>query len=197
MIKKREAFKIATWNARSLYEMMKVECARNEMKRMNIDILGISEMRWKGSGTYDMPEHVIYYAGNDEPSHWRGVCFIVTKRMNMCVRNFIPHSDRVCMIQCNGNINLNVIQVYAPTADGDEEETERFYEEVRTMLRMTKREEVNVIMGDFNAKVGSGVSDGVTGRHGLGERNERGERMIQFCQEEEFVITNTLFELPA
>lgn len=190
--------KIATWNVRSLYEMTKTECAIKEMKRLNIDVVGISEMRWKGSGSYCMPEHKIYFAGNDERYHWRGVGFIVTKRIETTVKIFVPISDRVALLQLNGQgVQINLMQVYAPTTDAAEDEVDAFYEDIKEGLKKTRSEDVNIVMGDFNAKVGAGNESEVTGRWGLGERNERDDRMIQFCQEENFIVANTYFQLPA
>ncbi|XP_075151162.1 uncharacterized protein LOC142225273 [Haematobia irritans] len=75
-------------------------------------------------------------------------------------------------------------------------EIEFFYEEVEDLLKMTKPHEITIIQGDFNAKVGRERVPGITGIYGLGERNERGDRLIQFCQERKMNITNTMFCLP-
>lgn len=91
---------------------------------------------------------------------------------------------------------MNIIQIYAPTADCADDEIENFYSDVKTIIRTTKKHEINILMGDFNAKVGKEKTLNVTGEFGLGKRNERGNRLIQFCQEEEYVISNTLYKLP-
>ncbi|XP_060531554.1 uncharacterized protein LOC132705137 [Cylas formicarius] len=94
-------------------------------------------------------------------------------------------------------ININIIQVKTPTLDKSEEEIESFYEDIKQLLKYTKPHDLNIIQGDFNAKVGKGeVIGGVVGPWGLGERNIRGDRLIQFCQEEHFKIMNTWFSLP-
>ena len=90
--------------------------------------------------------------------------------------------------------NITVIQVYAPTSNAEEAEVERFYEDLQDLSELTPKKDVLFIIGDWNAKVGSQETPGVTGKFGLGIRNEAGQRQIQFCQENALVITNTLFQ---
>ena len=79
-----------------------------------------------------------------------------------------------------------VIQAYAPTSNA--EEAERFYEDLQDLLELTVKKDVLFIIGDWNAKVGSQETPGVTGKFGLGVRNEAGQRLIQFCQENALII---------
>ena len=88
--------------------------------------------------------------------------------------------------------NITVIQVYAPTSNT--EEAERFYEDLQDLLELTPKKDVLFIIGDWNAKVGSQETPGVTGKFGLGMQNEAGQRLIEFCQENALVIANTLFQ---
>ena len=89
--------------------------------------------------------------------------------------------------------NITVIQVYAPTSNAEEAEVEQFYEDLQDLLELTPKKDVLFIIGDWNAKVGSQETPGVTGRFGLGIRNEAGQRLIEFCQENTLVIANTFF----
>ena len=90
--------------------------------------------------------------------------------------------------------NITVIQVYALTSNAKEAEVERFYEDLQDLLELTPQKDVLVIIGDWNAKVGSQETPGVTGKFGLGIRNEAQQILIEFCQENALVITNTLFQ---
>ena len=90
--------------------------------------------------------------------------------------------------------NITVIQVYALTSNAEEAEAEQFYEDLQDLLELTPKIDVLFIIGDWNAKVGSQETPGVTGRFGLGMRNEAGQRLIEFCQENALVIANTLFQ---
>ena len=90
--------------------------------------------------------------------------------------------------------SITVIQVYAPTSNTEEAEVEWFYEDLQELLELTPKRDVLFIIGDWNAKVGSQETPGVTGKFGLGMRNEAGQRLIEFCQENALVIANTLFQ---
>ena len=90
--------------------------------------------------------------------------------------------------------NITVIQVYAPTSNAEQAEVEWFYEDLQDLLELTPRTDVLFIIGDWNANVGSQETPGVTGKFGLGVRNEAEQRLIEFCQENALVIANTLFQ---
>ena len=88
---------------------------------------------------------------------------------------------------------MTVIQGYAPTSNAEEAEVELFYEDLQDLLEITPQKDVFII-GDWNAKVGSQETPGVTGKFGPGIRNEARQRLIEFCQENALVIANTLFQ---
>ena len=88
--------------------------------------------------------------------------------------------------------HITVIQIYAPTSNAEEAKFKRFYEDLQDLLKPPK--DVLFIIGDWNAKVGSQETPGVTGKFGLGMWNEAGQRLIEFCQENALVIANTLFQ---
>ena len=90
--------------------------------------------------------------------------------------------------------SLIVIQVYAPTCNAEEAKVERFYEDLQDLLELTSKKDVLFIIGDWNAKVGSQETPGVTGKFGLGVQNEKRQRLIEFCQENTLVIANTFFQ---
>ena len=90
--------------------------------------------------------------------------------------------------------NITVIWLYTPTSNAEEAEVERFYEDLQELLELPPKTDVLFIIGDWNAKVGSQETPGVTGKFGLGMQNEAGQRLIEFCQENALVIANTLFQ---
>ena len=103
-------------------------------------------------------------------------------------------SDVVILVKLQGSpFDVNIIQVYAPIADAEEEEIEHFYDSIDSVIRECKRHEINIFMGDFNAKVGQGREEQIVGPHGLGIRNERGEKLIDWCREHDQIIANTWF----
>ena len=104
-------------------------------------------------------------------------------------------NDRMISVHFQGKpFNITVIQAYAPTSNAEEAEVEGFYENLQDLLELTPKKDVLFIIGDWNAKVGSQETPGVTGKFGLGVRNEAGQRLIEFCQEKALVIANTLFQ---
>src|SRR5574337_1086003 len=90
--------------------------------------------------------------------------------------------------------NITVIQAYVPTSNAEQAEVEQFYEDLQDLLELTPKKDILFIIGDWNAKVGSQETPGATGKFGLGIWNEAGQRLIEFCQENALVITNTLFQ---
>lgn len=106
--------------------------------------------------------------------------------------------DRAMKISIAGKPhNLHIIQVYMPTGDAHEEEIEAIYASIDTITQAIPSKESLLVIGDFNAKVGNNYCDhlkGTVGRYGLGERNERGERLIQFALDHSLAITNTMFQ---
>ena len=90
--------------------------------------------------------------------------------------------------------NIRVIQVYTLTSNAEEAEIEQFYEDLQNLLELTPKKDVLSIIGDWNAKVGSQETPGITGKFGLGIQNEAGQRLIKFCQENTLITANTLFQ---
>ena len=104
-------------------------------------------------------------------------------------------NNRIISVRLQGKpFNITVIQVYASTSNAEEAEVQWFYEELQDLLEQTREKDVLFIIGDWNAKVGSQETPGVTDKFGLGIWNEAGQRLIEFCQENVLVIVNTLFQ---
>ena len=126
------------------------------------------------------------------------MAFICTDEVRRCVMGFNPVSDRIATIrlQCKP-VNMTVLQVYAPTSTAEEEAMEEFYEKVQHVVDEIPRGDVLYVIGDWNAKVGQDETNGTTGRFGLGERNERGDQLVEFCSRNDLQIMNTFFKLHA
>ena len=147
-----------------------------------------------GTGKFNSDDHCIYYSGQ-ESLRRNGVALIVNKRVRSAVLGCNLKSDRVVSVRFQGKpFHITVIQVYAPTCNAEEAEIEWFYEDLQDLLELTPKEDVLFIIGDWNAKVGSQVIRGVTGKFGLGVQNEAGQRLTEFLQENALVTPNTLFQ---
>ena len=189
----KEQYCIGTWNVRSMNQG-KLEVVKQEMARVNINILGISELKWTGRGEFNSDDHYIYYCGQ-ESLRRNGVAIIVNKRVRNAVLGCNLKNDRMISVCFQGKpLNITVIQAYASISNAEEAEVEQFYEHLQDLLELTPQKDVLFIKGDWNAKVGSQETPGVTGKFGLGVRNEAGQRLTEFCQENTLLTANTLFQ---
>ena len=124
-----------------------------------------------------------------------GVAIIVIRRVLNAVLGCNLKNDRMIPVRFQGKpFNITVIQVYAPTSNAEEAEVEHFCEDLQDLLELTAEKDILFIIGDWNAKVGSQETHGVTGKFVLGIQNEAGQRLTEFCQENALVIANTLFQ---
>ena len=172
----------------------KLEVVKQEMARVNINILGISELKWTAMGEFNSDDHYIYCCGQEFLGR-NGVAIMVNKRVRNAVLGCSLRNDRMISVRFQGKpLNITVIQVYAPTRNTEEAEVEQFYEDLQDLLELTPQKDVLFIIGDWNAKVGRQETPGVTGKFGLGVQNEAGQSLTEFCQEKEMVIANTLFQ---
>ena len=145
-------------------------------------------------GEFNSDNHYIYYC-RQEPLRRNEVAIMVNKRVRNAVLGCNLTNDRIISVRLQGKpFNITVIQVYAPTSNAEEAEVEWFYEDLQDLLELAPKKDILFIMGDWNAKVGSQETPGVTGKFGLGMRNEAGHGLIEFCQENALVIANTLFQ---
>ena len=166
----------------------KLEVVKQEMARVNVDILGISKLKWTGMGEFNSDDHYIYYCGQ-ESLRRNGVAIMVNKRVRNAVLGCNLKNDRMISVHFQDKpFNMTVIQVNAPTSNTEEAEVEQFCEDLQDLLEPTPKKDVLFIIGDWNAKVESQETPGVTGKFGLGIQNEAGQRLIQFCQENTLVI---------
>ena len=143
---------------------------------------------------FNSDDHYIYYCGQ-ESLRRNGVAIMVNKRIQNAVLGCNLKNDRMISVRFQGKpFNITVIQAYAPTSNTEEAEVEQFYEDLQDFLELTPKKGVLFIIGDWNAKVGSQETRGVTGKFGFGVQSEAGQRLTEFCQESALVIANTLFQ---
>ena len=148
----------------------KLEMVKQEMARVNIDILGISELKWTGMGEFSSDNHYIYYCGQ-ESLRRNVVAIIVNKRVQNAVLGCNLKNDRMISIHFQGKpFNITVIQVYALTKNAEEAEVE-WFRDLQDLLELTPKKDVLFIIGDWNAKVGSQMIPGIAGKFGLGGQN--------------------------
>ena len=168
---KSDAVNNRTWNARSMNQG-KLEVVKQEMARVNIDILGISELTWIRMGKFHSDDHYIYYCGQ-ESLRRNGVALIVNKSLKCSTWVYFQGKP----------FNTAKIQVHAPITNVKEAELEQFNEDLQDLLELTPKNDVLFITGDWNAKATSQEIPGVTGKFGLGVQNEAGQRLTGLPRE--------------
>ena len=184
---------LATYNVRTLSDECHLVSLENEIEKIKWDIIGISEMRRPGENVVELAsQHIMFNKGNDKKQG--GVGFLIHKKLKGNIEEFHATSNRVASvtIRISKQYKIRIIQVYAPTSVSSQEELEEFYDDLQTEMRH-KKTHYNVIMGDFNAKVGKGDEDCV-GSFGYGVRNDRGDDLINFATAHGFKIMNTYYK---
>ena len=150
----KEQYCVGTWKVRSMNQG-KLEVVKQKMAGVNINILGISELRWTEVGEFNSDDHYIYYCGQ-ESLRRNGVAFMVNKRVQNALLGCNLKNDRTISVHFQGKpFNITVIQVYAPTSNAEEAEVEWFYEDLQDLLELTPQKDNLFIIGDWNAKVRS------------------------------------------
>ncbi|XP_018018974.1 craniofacial development protein 2-like [Hyalella azteca] len=196
LVTPKNIFTIGHWNVRTMYRGGAAAQIASEMKRYHLDVLGISECRWAGAGRTRLATgQTLIYSGDDE-LHEVGVAILISQQAEKSLMEWTPVNKRIITARFYSRYRrMTIIQVYAPHNEREEEEKEQFYQELQETLDGCNRNDITIIMGDLNAKVGSDNSgyERTMGVHGLGMQNDNGERLCEFCQLNGLVITGTLF----
>ena len=130
----------------------KLEVVKQEMARVNVDILRISELKWTGMGEFNSDDHYIYYCGK-ESLRRNGVAITVNKRVRNAVLGYNLKNDRMISVHFQIKpFSITLIQVYTPTSNTEAAEVERFCEDLQDLLELTPQKDVLFIIGDWNAK---------------------------------------------
>ena len=163
------------------------------MARMNVDILGISEIKWTGMGEFNSDDHYIYYC-DQESLRRNGVSIIINRRVWNAILGCNLKNNRMISVCFQGKpFSIIIIQVYALTCNAKKLKLTVLWRPTR-LVEQIPENDVLFFIGEWNAKVGSQDTPRVTGKFGLGAQNEAGQRLIEFCQENALVIANTLFQ---
>lgn len=196
-IARKRTIYIATYNVRTLSTNEKVEELENALTNIKWNILGLSEVRRTGESITKLRSgHTLYNKGHEDSKIY-GVGFMIHRDMNHEITNYVGISDRMAYItiRISNNRSLKIIQVYAPTSTHDDEEIEKFYEKLTDCLNKNPTT-YTVVIGDLNAKIGKRQeeNENSVGKFGVGERNERGDFLINFTEANKMYIMNTFFQ---
>ena len=192
---------IGAWNVRTLKYAGGLALVIQEINRYQWDIVGLSETRWKGKGefytTVEGLQYKVLCSGRDDEISREEVALLLNQKAAKALIGYQAVSSRIIMARFTTKFcKMTVIQTYAPTSDSTEEVIDSFYGEMQQMVSAVPKHDILIITGDWNAKVGTdyGTWGGTIGKHGIGEENDRGERLLNFCASNKLSIMNTFFE---
>lgn len=184
-------FTVGVWNVRSLWQTGTYVMLKKELERFRYDVIGLCEVRWTGSG--ELENGKMIWSGT-EKEHIHGVGMILGEKARRALIGYNPVSERVMYARFKGYPrDIDVIVAYAPTTDHSDAEVEAFYEQLEQALKVLPKKDVKIIVGDWNAKVGSdniGLEE-VMGKYGIGDRNDRGEKLLEFAKDQRMYVANT------
>lgn len=198
LLKPKHKLNIGCWNVRTMFQAGKLAQVAKESDAYNIDILGISEARWTGTGKRRLDSgHTLLYSGRTDGQHREGVALLMSKEAAKALMEWNPVNERLLVARFHSRYTkLSIITCYAPTEDALDEEKERFYEQLQSALGNIPSHDMLIVAGDMNAKVGANnqQKERTMGKQGLGEMNNNGERLYQLCSENDLVIGGTTFQ---
>ena len=184
----------ATWNVRTLYGAGRLHQVQKEAERLQLDVVGLAEVRWMNSGMTKTENWNFYYVGDDD-LHQRGVGFLVSPKVKKSVLKVEPVNDRLIMLRLNAKPRpITVIPMYMPTTNGDEAEVLEVYAEMQRIIDECHRKGRVVVMGDFNAQIGEGTLHSACGSFGYGRTNDRGEPLLDWMEDNKFIIIIIIYE---
>ena len=184
---------------RTMNESGILKVLEKELNSYRLEILGLSEIKWNGFGEITTQEgNVLIYSGQKDENRTRraGVGILMTNRAKKGLMDWKPISERIITARFKTKVrNITIVQCYAPTEEASEEEKEAYYDQLEMITQNIKKQDIKIFIGDMNAKVGqeNNGNERVMGKHGLGVRNDNGNRFIEFCGNNELVIGGTLF----
>lgn len=191
--KRKNDIYFATWNVRTLNKPGALHGLKQEMEKYRIGVAAVQEVRWKGNGIIRSGNYTIMYSGGDN-GRLGGTGFLVDNKYKAAVINFNPVNERMCTLRMKAHFfNITLVCVYAPTEDEEDEVKDEFYAQLEQELEGIPRNDVKIVIGDFNAKVGKEETFRETvGKESLHEvSNKNGQRLIDFARGNAMVVMST------
>lgn len=188
--------RIGTWNVRTMLLTGRIEEIAKEMKQYKIKILALQEIRWEGEGRMDVDEYTLFYGGENKRGK-NGTGFIVDKKIRERFIEFKRINGRISVLRMKNKIaNITFINVYAPTEETNEEDKNKFYEEIEKTYEAINKHDTIIILGDFNAQIGKEeYLEEIAGKETIHERtNDNGRRLCNMAMECGLFIMSTKYK---
>ncbi|KAL1445995.1 hypothetical protein WDU94_003677 [Cyamophila willieti] len=191
--------RLGLWNIRTMSEPGTLRVIEEEMRNYNLEILGLNETRWNGFGELrTQGGNTLIFSGQEDEDAPRqaGVGILMTEKSKRAMIDWKPISERIITARFNSRVRkITVVVCYAPIEDSEEEIKDQFYDSLDDTLRKIKKQDIKILMGDVNAKLGPDNTgfENIMGTHGEGEMNNNGTRFAELCSNHDLVIGGTLF----
>ena len=191
---------IGTWNVRTLNNEGNLDILLKNMKSFDIKVLGVPETQWNNSveDAFEQNGYVIIHSARKDEIRRQGVAIVIDKELSKCMTPYTPTSERIVSVTFKTNTGLvAIIQIYTPDSSYDDDEIENFCNILQQKIDNILKKSTIILIGDFNARVGTNHAKSmpeVIGKYNLGETNERGLRLLQFCSVNKYVLTKTIYK---
>ena len=200
VVSSRQTTKVGCVNVTTLGDLKtdgRAELGMNTLSRYSVDICGLSEVRWAGSGRVKVAGYDIFYSGGKRGGMY-GVGVAIRSKLAESVTAWEPVNDRLMWVRFNAkNVPTMIVSVFAPTEAADSKIKDDFYRDLDRVLKDVPSRDFLIVLGDFNARVGCDDKtwNGVIGRYGVAEEpNDNGRRLLDICASNDLCITGTLFQ---
>jgi exonuclease III len=167
-----------------------------QLKEYRLGITALQETRWQGKDIMDMKSHTLFYSGKEEGTRELGVAFIAERSTKRNVLDFKAVDERICVLRIETKFhNTSFINVHAPIQEKEEIEEEAFYQKVEEVYDSCPSNDIKILLGDLNAKVGrEEIYQGLSGRHSMNlNTNNNGQRLLEFAAAKNMVVSSTRF----
>ncbi|XP_055623398.1 craniofacial development protein 2-like [Toxorhynchites rutilus septentrionalis] len=190
--------RIGTWDILTLAQQGKLAQLTREASRLKLEILGLSEVRWPTTEEHKTPSgQALLYSGirGENSTRERWVGFLLSPETHAALMRWEPINERIIVARFRTRVRNLTIQCYAPTDAANLQEKKSFHSQLNSVVEKIPKGDIQIHLGDFNAKIGSDNEDleRVMGRHGLGQMSENGELFAEFCGNNNMVIGRSLF----
>jgi exonuclease III len=193
-VRRKRDMLIGTWNVWRLYQPRASKKLEEELKRYKVDIAAIQEIRWKQIELTELRHYILINSGSKENNYGTG--FMVSKEIKQNLISYKTVNERICTVRMRGRFfNTTFISIHAPTEEKEEDIKDQFYERLERTHNEIPRNDIKIILGDFNAKIGKDVmyrpAIGTHSRHET--NNENGQRIVDFTSGKNICISSMYF----
>uniref|UniRef100_A0A8D8TNG9 Craniofacial development protein 2 n=1 Tax=Cacopsylla melanoneura TaxID=428564 RepID=A0A8D8TNG9_9HEMI len=192
---RNKSLRFGTWNVRTMAIPGTCDIISEELNRYNLDLVALQETRWPYEGKESTKHHQVYYSGNTEGKHQKGVAIAVKKSVDSAVIAFDAVSERICTMRLKGIFkNITIVCIYAPIEAAVDEDKDGFYETLECVMSKVPSYDVKLVLGDANAQIGrEAIWKPIAGTNSLHhETNDNGTRLLSFACTGNLKVVSTM-----